>query len=58
MFFLPGGVQLFVLLNIPILFMVFMGYRAQLLALASAQVYTGVLAVCCGVSRDSPGPGG
>ena len=46
MFFLPGGVQLFVLLNIPILFVVFMGYRAQLLALASARVYTGVLAGC------------
>lgn len=46
MFFLPGGVQLFVLLNIPILYVVFMGYRAQLLGLTSALVYTGVLAGC------------
>lgn len=46
MFYLPGGVQLFVLLNIPILYVVFAGYRAQLLALASATVYTGVLAGC------------
>ncbi len=46
MFYLPGGMQLFVLLNIPILFVVFMGYRAQLLGLPSAMTYTGVLAGC------------
>jgi hypothetical protein len=44
MFNLPGGIQVFVLLNIPILFAVLMGYRSVLFAYKSALVYTLLLA--------------
>lgn len=46
MFYLPGGVQLFVILNIPIILLVFVGYKATVLGYRSGLAYTAALAGC------------